>query len=143
MTLGDVARQRRLMRALLGDEEALRGFIASAVIAEVVSAEGELLRKALGVDSDEQVLRPVTESLGGEDTLFFEEACAGGVFDEQIELLLYSTPVECLGVWLTRVARPKRPARPLRPQVSPRPPTTRNSTPAPSGETGVAPWPRT
>lgn len=103
-TLRDVARQGRLMRALLADEEALRGFIASAVIAEVVSNRGELLRKALKVESDEQVLRPVTESLGGDDSAFYREVRAEGVFDEQIDLLYYSTPVECLGVQLTEVS---------------------------------------
>jgi hypothetical protein len=40
-----VGRQARLMRALLEDEEALRGFLASAVIVELVAGNGELLRR--------------------------------------------------------------------------------------------------
>ena len=104
LTLVDVARQSRLLEALLLDEEALRGFLACAVIEEVVSGKGALLRKALGAEGEEQVLKPVTERLGGEDAEFYEGARADGVFDEQIELLLFSTPVECLGVRMTEVS---------------------------------------
>ena len=97
-TLRDVARQGRLLRALLEDEEALRGFLACAVIDEVASVGGGLLRKALEAESNEGVLRPVTERLGGEDAEFYELAREEGVFDEQIDMVLYSTPVECLGI---------------------------------------------
>src|SRR5215210_1787863 len=39
-----VEMQGRLLRALLGDEEALRQFIACAVVEEIVESRGELLR---------------------------------------------------------------------------------------------------
>lgn len=104
-TLRDVARQARLLRALLEEEEALRGFLACAVIDEVAVGGGELLRKALGVESNEEVLRPVTERLGVEDAEFYESAREEGVFDEQIDMLLYSTPVECLGVRMMEVKK--------------------------------------
>jgi hypothetical protein len=103
LTLVDVARQGRLLAALLGDEEALRGFLACAVIDEVVSGGGELLRKALRAKGEEEVLWPVIERLDEEDTEFYEGARADGVFEEQIELLLFSTPVECLGVRMAEV----------------------------------------
>lgn len=93
-----VGRQARLMRALLEDEEALRGFLASAAIAELVAGNGELLRRALRAESDAEVLRPVTESLGWGDSLFFDEARETEVFPDQIDLLLYGTPVKCLGI---------------------------------------------
>ncbi len=97
-TMEDVARQGRLLQALLEDEEALRGFLACAVIDEVAMGSGELLRKALGAESEEEVLRPVTEGLGVEDAEFYELAREEGVFDEQIDMVMYSTPVECLGI---------------------------------------------
>jgi hypothetical protein len=56
------------------------------------------------VQSEEEVLGPVVERLGGEDAEFYEEARADGVFDEQIDLLLFSTPVECLGVRVREVS---------------------------------------
>jgi hypothetical protein len=103
-TMRDVGRQGRLLRALLDDGEALRGFIACAVIDEVTAGNGELLRKALGAKGNEEVLRAVTERLGGEDTEFYEGAREEGVFDEQIDMLIYNTPVECLGVRVTEVS---------------------------------------
>ena len=99
----DVARQGRLLRALLDDEEALRGFLACAVVDEVVSGDGDLLRRALGAKGEEEVLWPVIERLGGEDVEFYEGARADGGFEEQIELVLFSTPVECLGVRVAEV----------------------------------------
>jgi hypothetical protein len=104
VTLKDVARQGRLLRALLDDEEALRGFLACAVIDEVAAGGGELLRKALRAESNKEVLRPVTDRLGGEDAEFYEGAREEGVFDEQIDMVLYSTPVECLGVRVEEVS---------------------------------------
>ena len=102
--MGEVERQAKILGALLEDEEALRGFIACAVIDEVAAGDGELLRKALGARSDEEVLRPVTERMGAEDAEFYEGAREEGVFDERLDLLLYSTPVECLGVRMTEVS---------------------------------------
>lgn len=102
-TLEHVARQRRLLAALLGDEEALRGFIACAVIDEVVPGDGRLLREALGVESEEQVLGPVIGRLGGEDAEFYEGAREAGVFDDNIEMLFRGTPVKCLGARVAEV----------------------------------------
>ena len=79
LTLVDVARQGRLLEALLLDEEALRGFLACAVIDEVAVGGGGLLRKALRAESNEEVLRPVTERLGVEDAEFYEESREEGV----------------------------------------------------------------
>src|SRR5215218_8971405 len=61
-----VEMQGRLLRALLEDEEALRQFIACAVIEEVATCGGELLREGLRVGSEEEALRPLIEALGGE-----------------------------------------------------------------------------
>jgi len=47
--MGEVERQGRLLRALLEDEEALRQFIACAVIEEVAAGGGDLLRRWLNV----------------------------------------------------------------------------------------------
>lgn len=104
LTMRDVGRQGRLLQALLGDEEALRRFIALAVIEEAAAGQGELLRKALRAESEEQVLRPVTEGLGGEDAEFYEGAREEGVFAEQIDMLMYSTPVQCLGISVEEVS---------------------------------------
>jgi hypothetical protein len=93
-----VERQGRLLRALLEDEEALRQFIACAVIDEIVAGGGELLRKWLKVKSEEEALRPLIEALGGDVTEYYKEVEGDEMFTENIDLLLYSTPVKCLGV---------------------------------------------
>ena len=93
-----VERQGRLLRALLEDEEALRQFIGCAVIDEVVAGRGELLREGLKVESEEEVLRPLIEALGGEVVEYYAGIEGEDMFDENIDLLLFSTPVRCLGV---------------------------------------------
>lgn len=96
--MGDVERQGRLIRALLEDKEALRQFIACAVIDEVVAGGGELLRKGLKAKSEEEALRPVIEGLGGEVAEYYEGIEGEVIFEENIELLIFSTPVKCLMV---------------------------------------------
>ena len=93
-----VEMQGRLLRALLEDEEALRQFISCAVIEEVATGGGELLRKGLKVESEEEALRPVIEALGGEVAEYYEGVAGGVMFAENIELLIFSTPVRCLRV---------------------------------------------
>ena len=90
--------QGRLLRALLDDEEALRQFIACAVVEEIVDSRGELLREGLKVKSEEEALRPVIEALGGEVGEYYASVEGGVMFAENIELLIFSTPVKCLGV---------------------------------------------
>jgi hypothetical protein len=89
--------QGRLLRALLEDEEALRQFIACAVIEEVAEGRGELLREGLKVKSEEEALRPVIEGLDKEVAEYYT-GLEGETFMENIELLIFSTPVKCLGV---------------------------------------------
>jgi hypothetical protein len=93
-----VEMQGRLLRALLKDEEALRQFIACAVIEEVTTWGGELLREGLRVGSEEEALRPVIEALGGEVAEYYEGVRGGVMFAENIDMLIFSTPVRCLGV---------------------------------------------
>src|SRR5215212_6010765 len=93
-----VEMQGKLLEALLEDEEALRQFIACAVIEEVATWGGELLREGLKVGSEEEALRPVIEALGGEVEEHYEFVKEGLMFAENIELLIFSTLVRCLGV---------------------------------------------
>lgn len=93
-----VERQGRLLRALLEDEEALRQFIACAVIDEIVAGRGELLRKGLKVGGEEEALRPLIEALGGEAAEYYAGVEGEEMFIENIDLLLFSTPVKCVGV---------------------------------------------
>jgi hypothetical protein len=93
-----VERQGRLLSALLEDEEALRQFIACAVIEEIVAGDGELLRKELRVESEEAALRSVIDALGGEAAEYYGEVEGGVMFRENIDLVLYSTPVKCVSV---------------------------------------------
>jgi hypothetical protein len=92
-----VEMQGRLLRALLEDEEALRQFIACAVVEEIVDSRGELLREGLNVKGEEEALRPVIETLGGEVAEYYE-GMREMMFMENIDLLIFSTPVKCLGV---------------------------------------------
>src|SRR3954469_1853868 len=91
-----VEMQARLLRALLEDEEALRQFIACAVIEEVAEGGGELLREGLKVKSEEEALRPVIEAVGGEVAEYYAGVEGGVMFAENIELIIFSTPVKCL-----------------------------------------------
>jgi hypothetical protein len=93
-----VEMQGRLLRALLEDEEALRQFIACAVVEEAAAGGGELLRKGLNVKSEEEALRPVIKALGGEAAEYYAGVEGGLMFAENIELLIFSTPVKCLAV---------------------------------------------
>src|SRR5215212_9436845 len=67
-----VGMQGRLLRALLEDEEAMRQFIACAIVEEIVAGGGELLREGLKVKSEEEALRPVIEAVGGEVREYYE-----------------------------------------------------------------------
>jgi hypothetical protein len=93
-----VEMQGRLLRALLEDEEALRQFIACAVVEEIVDSRGELLREGLKVKSEEEALRPVIEAMGGEVVEYYAGVEGGVMFMENIDLLIFSTPVKCLVV---------------------------------------------
>ncbi len=95
--IGNVKRQGKLLRALLEDEEALRQFIVCAVIDEAAAGDGDLLRQGLHVRDEEEALKPVIEAMGGEVAEYYE-GVREGMFDENIELLIYSTPVKCLAV---------------------------------------------
>lgn len=46
---------------------------------------------------DEEALRPVIEAVGGEVAEYFA-GVREGMFAENIELLIFSTPVRCVGV---------------------------------------------
>lgn len=93
-----VERQGRLLRALLEDEDVLRQFVGCAVIEEIATGGGELLRKGLKVGGEEEALRPLIEALGGEITAFYAGIEGEDMFVENIDLLLFSTPVKCLEV---------------------------------------------
>lgn len=101
--LEEMRRQRLLLEALLRDEEALRQFIACAIVGEIVSCEGELLRKELCAGGEEEVLWRVAASLGGADAEYYAEVREEREFEERTELVIYSTPVECVGVRVTEV----------------------------------------
>lgn len=62
---------------------------------EAVERQGRLLRALL---EDEEALRPVIEALGGEITEYYAGVEGEEMFTENIDLLLFSTPVKCLGV---------------------------------------------
>lgn len=112
--MGAVERQGRILRALLEDEEALRQFIACAVIEEVVAGGGELLRKGLNVGGEEEALRPVIAALGGEIAEYYEGVEGDAMFTESSDLLLYSTPLKCLEVKLIVIDIDKKGGRGVR-----------------------------
>ena len=55
------------------------------------------MRKGLKVVGEEEALRPVIKAVGGEVGEYYS-GVREGMFPENIELLLFSTPVKCLGV---------------------------------------------
>jgi hypothetical protein len=55
------------------------------------------LREGLKVKSEEEALRPVIEAVGGEAVEYYA-GVGKETFMENIDLLIYSTPVKCLVV---------------------------------------------
>lgn len=47
---------------------------------------------------NEEALRPLMEALGGEVAEYYREVEGDEMFTENIDLLLFSTPMKCLGV---------------------------------------------
>jgi hypothetical protein len=80
----------------------LRQFIAYAVIDEVAAGDGELLKKGFSVRSEDEALRLMIEALGGEVAEYYG-GVREGMFDENIEMLIYSTRVKCLSVRMRAV----------------------------------------
>jgi hypothetical protein len=50
------------------------------------------------VRSEEEALRPVIEAVGGEVAEYYAGVQGGVMFMENIDLLIFSTPVKCLEV---------------------------------------------
>jgi hypothetical protein len=75
-----------LARHLVGQQQ--------VVVGQHFEVQGRLLRVLL---EDEEALRPVIEALGGEVGEYYA-GVREGMFAENIDLLIYSTPVKCLAV---------------------------------------------
>ena len=74
----------------------LREFIACAVFDEVAAGDGGFV--AEGVECKERGGgAAAVEALGGEVADYYE-GVREGMFEENIELLIFSTPVKCLAV---------------------------------------------
>ena len=98
-----VARQERLLRALLRDERVLAEFITYLVTDRVCGHADSDLVKVFGVRSQEEMLEPVYSAMGEEDARFFREAVEEGVFFESTEQMEWCFGVEWTGASLTEI----------------------------------------
>jgi hypothetical protein len=89
-TWENISRQRRLQRALLEDEEALRRFLTYAVVDEVDSRLDSRLGGAFrvrGAQIEEAILEPVFARLGEADARYFKELTEAGTLWEGVEAM--------------------------------------------------------
>jgi hypothetical protein len=100
-----MGRQNRLLQALIGNAEALNKFLTYVILGEVDPAGGSQLREMFGVQSEEEILGPVINSLERDDVEFFEGVIKDGLFHENTELFEYRVGVEWLGATLEGVRR--------------------------------------
>ena len=98
-----VARQERLLRALLRDERVLAEFITYLVTDRVCGHADSDLVKVFGVKSQEEMLEPVYSAMGEEDARFFRGAVEEGVFFESTEQMEWCFGVEWTGASLTKI----------------------------------------
>jgi len=98
-----VARQNRLLAALIKNKEVLNEFLTYLVVDEFEPGVNTPLKKLIAGKSEEEILEPVILGLGGEDTETFQRAIEQGEFYESAEHFMSSFILEWLSGDLTQV----------------------------------------
>ena len=89
-----MARQKRLLRALLCNEAVLGEFMTYLVTDRVCGHSDSELGRVFGVRPQEEMLEPVYSEMGEEDARFFREVSEEGVFWENTELFEWCFAVD-------------------------------------------------
>jgi len=98
-----VARQKRLLRALLRDEAVLAEFITYLVTDRVCGHSDSELGKVFGVREQEEMLEPVYSGMSEDDAQFFREAREADIFWENTERMELCFEVEWTGASLVEI----------------------------------------
>jgi len=98
-----VARQRRLLRALLRDEAVLAEFMTYLVTDRVCGHSDSELGRVFGVREQEEMLEPVYSGMREDDAQFFREAREADIFWENTERMELCFEVEWSGASLIEI----------------------------------------
>lgn len=98
-----VARQRRLLRALLQDEAVLAEFMTYLVTDRVCGHSDSELGKVFGVREQEEMLEPVYSRMREDDAQFFREVREADIFWENTEQMELCFEVEWTGASLLEI----------------------------------------
>lgn len=98
-----VARQRRLLRALLRDEAVLQEFMTYLVTDRVCGHSDSELGRVFGVREQEEMLEPVYSRMREDDAQFFREVREADIFWENTEQMELCFAVEWTGASLIEI----------------------------------------
>lgn len=98
-----VARQRRLLRALLRDEVVLQEFMTYLVTDRVCGHSDSELGRVFGVREQEEILEPVYSGMREDDAQFFREVREADIFWENTERMELCFEVEWTGASLIEI----------------------------------------
>ena len=98
-----VARQRRLLRALLRDEAVLAEFMTYLVTDRVCGHSDSELGRVFGVREQEEMLEPVYSGMREDDAQFFREVRDADIFWENTERMELCFEVEWTGASLIEI----------------------------------------
>jgi hypothetical protein len=98
-----VARQRRLLRALLRDEAVLAEFMTYLVTDRLCGHSDSELGRVFGVRPQEEMLEPVYSGMREDDAQFFREMREADIFWENTERMEMSFEVEWTGASLIEI----------------------------------------
>jgi hypothetical protein len=98
-----VARQRRLLHALLRDEAVLAEFMTYLVTDRVCGHSDSELGRVFGVREQEEMLEPVYSGMGEADARFFREVREADIFWENTERMELCFAVEWTGASLIEI----------------------------------------
>lgn len=98
-----VARQKRLLRALLRDEAVLAEFVTYLVTDHVCGHSDSELGRVFGVREQEEMLEPVYSRMREDDAQFFREVREADIFWENTERMELCFEVEWTGASLIEI----------------------------------------
>lgn len=101
----NIERQRRLYRLLRNDGAVLERYLLAVLTQEAGNFVYEGLPHAFDAVEEEELLVPLYEEMGEEDSMFFEECREMGALAENTELIAKAFKVEWVGAEVAEMSR--------------------------------------
>lgn len=101
----NIERQRRLYRLLRNDKVALERYLLAVLTQEAGNFVYEGLPHAFDAAEEEELLVPLYEDMGEEDSKFFEECREMGALDANTELIAKAFKVEWVAAEVAEMSR--------------------------------------